>query len=166
MRSDLMIKKYKGYQQHGVALFAVTLSTYVKDGELANSDLMRHFWEYHFVHRVKRCLPYKAKIDYDWVVECAPEASYHFHGLLAVEPKYASKIWSKGQLRSKLKMSLATFADPGSYRPLSVNKFEIEPIRGLEKWCTYITKQAPVFTELAPVPTNLLTRQFRGMHGL
>lgn len=147
-----LITKYIAAKQRGISLFAVTLSTYVKSDAFAHSDLMRLFWDFHFIYRVRKCLPVRAKLDHDWVVEQTAQGAYHFHGILAVESVHEKKIWLHGALRPKLRRALESFADSGRYRPLRINKFEIEPINDVEKWCRYITKQSLPFSDVALIP--------------
>jgi hypothetical protein len=139
-----LIDKYRHYQMIGHSIFAVTLSTYVKSYRFAASDRMRHFWDHHFIYRVKRSLPFKAKIDHDWVLEQSPDGFYHYHGLLAVESAYRHRIWSDEGLSKKLSRALDTFAERGDYRLFRVNKYLIEPVVKVEAWTTYSTKQNTV----------------------
>jgi len=142
-REELMLK-YNGYEANGHSVFAVTLSTYVKSEAIAKSDRMRHFWDQHFIHRVKRCLPYKLKeqFDHDFIVERSPKGHYHYHGLMAFKPIAGTRIWHDGALNAQLKRDVDSFRRAGGYRPFCVNKHLIEPIRSCapDPWCNYITK--------------------------
>jgi hypothetical protein len=142
---DALIEKYDGYKSQGHSIFTVTLSTYIKSEAFAKSDAMRKFWDHHFIYRVKTCLPIKAKIDYDWVLEVSPEGSYHYHGFICLEDKYKTKLWNSDGLRKKLIKSLDSFKSVGKYRQFRVNKYLIEPAKDIASWCAYITKQADPF---------------------
>ena len=143
LREEL-IHKYNGYEARGHSVFTVTLSTYVKSEAIAKSDRMRNFWDHHFIHRVKRCLPFKLKeqLDHDFIVERSPEGHYHYHGLLAFTSDAGKRIWHDGALDAQLKRDLDSFRRAGGYRPFCVNKHLIEPIRSgaTDPWCKYITK--------------------------
>src|ERR1700761_2616839 len=80
-RQDLEVK-YVGYELQGHLVLCVTLSTYIKSQKYALSDRTRQMWDHHFIGRVRRCLPFKAKekLDYDWVMEESPEGFWHYHG--------------------------------------------------------------------------------------
>lgn len=142
--------KYDGYAAQGHAIFAVTLSTYVKSESIARSHLMSDFWDSHFLHRVRRCLPFKLKThsDHDFVIERSPEGYFHYHGLLAFTHEAGERFWPKGELNPKVKRSLDTFHNKGAYRPFCVNSFLIEPIRAgqLAAWIHYITKENEIPT--------------------
>jgi hypothetical protein len=105
---------------------------------------MRNFWDHHFIHRVKRRLPFKLKeqLDHDFIVERSPEGHYHYHGLLALTSNAGKRIWHHGALDAQLQRDLDSFRRAGSYRPFCVNKHLIEPIRSgvADPWCKYITK--------------------------
>lgn len=138
--------KYRHYRSIGHAAFCVTLSTYVKSEAYAKSDRMRHYWDNHFIFRVKRCLPFKAKIDHDWVVECSPKGFYHYHGFLAVESAYVHKVWTGNALHKQLRRDLDSLAIESPYRPFRVNAHLIEPVNNVEAWTTYSTKQNQPYT--------------------
>ena len=143
-RREVLIQKYNGYKAHGHAIFAVTLSTYVKSKYIAESDCMRHFWDQHFMHRVKRRLPFKLKkqLDHDFIVERSPAGHYHYHGLMALTSDASKRIWHDGALDARLKRDLDSFRVAGDYRPFCVNKHLIEPMLtdAADPWCNYITK--------------------------
>lgn len=71
------------------------------------------------------------------------EGYYHYHGFIAVEGKYGSKIWDADAnvLNKKLFRALASFSNAGKYRSFRVNAFEIVPVTNAAAWSTYITKQ-------------------------
>jgi hypothetical protein len=142
-----LIDKYTHYKAAGHGVFAVTLSTYVKSDRLAASDEMRLFWDFHLIYRVKRCLPFKAKLDHDWTVEESPDGYYHYHGFVAIQCGHTHRIWTveKG-LSVKLRRALDSFATKGKYRHFRVNKYLIEPVDKVEAWATYSTKQCEVRT--------------------
>lgn len=143
MNRALLLKKYQTYQIQGTAIFAVTLSTYVRDDRYAayDADNMRRYWDHDFIYRVRTCLPMRAKIDHDWVLERSPGGHYHYHGFLAVEQAHASKLWRDGALRPKLKRAIDSHAIAGKYRNFCVNAHLIEPVTNVAAWATYITKQ-------------------------
>lgn len=140
-----LMHKYNGYEARGHSVFTVTLSTYVKSDAIARSDRMSNFWNQHFIHRVKRCLPFKLKdkFDHDFVVERSPEGHYHYHGLMVFTADGGKKIWRDGKLSVKLERDLLSFRHKGDYRPFCVNKHLIEPVRSgeLDAWIRYITKE-------------------------
>ncbi|TAL97443.1 MAG: hypothetical protein EPN69_03145 [Rhodanobacter sp.] len=141
---EYLMHKYESYEAQGHSIFAVTLSTYVKDDELASSDDMRKFWDFHFIYRVDKCLPYKLKkkFDHDFVVERSKAGHYHYHGLLAFTDEAGKKIWRDGELNTQLQRDLNSFRSKGIDRPFRVNTYFIEQKRscGIGAWITYITK--------------------------
>lgn len=143
MNRALLLKKYQTYQTQGTAIFAVTLSTYVQDDRYAayDADNMRRYWDHDFIYRVRTCLPMRAKIDHDWVLERSPGGHYHYHGFLAVEQAHATKLWCDGALRSKLKRAIDSHATAGKYRGFCINAHLIEPVTNVAAWACYITKQ-------------------------
>lgn len=142
MNRQQLQSKYQTYQSRGIAVFTATLSTYVQDDAFAASDRIRHYWDNHFIYRVSECLPVRARIDHDWVLEKSPDGYYHYHGLLAVEQAYGGKLWRDGSLCPKLKRALDSHARAGRYRPFCVNAHLIEPATNIRAWCSYITKQS------------------------
>src|SRR5689334_5733259 len=99
--NEQLERKYSGYQDAGHSVFAVTLSTYMKDIEsFAPKSAMEQFWKYHFIYRVQQRLPFNAreKIDYDYVVERSPHGHFHYHGWLALPAVYAPRVWRNGAL--------------------------------------------------------------------
>src|SRR5947209_360017 len=93
---------YGAYEADGRAVFIVTLSTFVASESIGLSDRMRHFWDHHFIHRVKEQLPFKArgKLNDDYVIERRP--FFHYHGLLALPQEYEHCIWKDGALHPRL----------------------------------------------------------------
>jgi hypothetical protein len=146
MNSRLLQLKYETYQSQDMIVFSVTLSTFVKSDWFASTGAMRCYWDHHFIYRVRTCLPFRAKIDYDWVLEESPDGYYHFHGLLAIQNKYKHRIWRDGALCSKLNRAIDSHAKAGRYREFRVNAHLIEPITNIAAWCNYITKQTDVYT--------------------
>jgi len=137
-----LIKKYIHYQSNGNAVFFVTLSTFITSAWFAHSDRMSSFWNKHFIHRVKACLPYKFKnkIDHDYVIERSPDGFYHYHGLLALPSEQAHRIWKEGKLVHRLDGALQSFKRAGKYRPFCVNAYEIEPAANPAACAKYFTK--------------------------
>lgn len=169
---DYLIQKYTAYQSQGHAVFIVTLSTYVESDAFAAADHMRHFWDYTFVHRVKRCLPTRVirrlpileqrkkllaqrrchekrrwsteeHMDHDFVREWAVNGGWHYHGFIMVTSECVGSIWDGASLRKKLKSGLDDLAHPREQRRLRVNKYEIKLCGDVAGWATYITKQNP-----------------------
>jgi hypothetical protein len=137
--------KFNSYEQHGKAIFAVTLSTYLSSEKIARSDWMRKFWERDFLYRMTEHLPYalKNKLDYDYVIERSDEGHWHYHGVLAMPKDAADRIWKDGALKPQLDRDLRGLRQKGDHRKFAVNSFVIEPIReGLtvEDWISYMTK--------------------------
>lgn len=140
-----LTQKYLAYQSLGHAVFAVTLSTYVTSEAFAASDRIRHFWDNHFIYRVKCRLPPRAKLDHDWTLEISDDGYYHYHGFVAVEGKHGSRIWTSCGPHKKLIRALDSFSKSGTYRPFRVNKCLVEPVTNAAAWSTYITKQSSSF---------------------
>ena len=147
MNQQLLEQKYTHYQSQGASIFAATLSTFVKSGAFAASDRMRHYWDNHFIFRVRKCLPKhkRTKLDHDWVLEESPDGFYHYHGLFAVERKYERRIWRDGAEHPKLKRAIDSHASLGKYRCFRVKKHQIEPVYDIARWSSYITKQVDVY---------------------
>lgn len=143
LSSTPLIDKYNHYRSLGHLVLSVTLSTYVTSSGFAASDRMRKFWDFHFIYRVKQCLPYKAreKVDHDWVLEVSPKGKYHYHGFLAVDSAYADRIWTPTGLNKNLRKSLDSFTVAGEYRDFKIKKYLIEPVASIEAWATYSTKE-------------------------
>jgi len=141
---DQLELKYAGYQESGHAVFAVTLSTYIKDDWFARSEAMRTFWQKHFIYRVHQCLPFKVRkaVDHDYVVERSPHGHFHYHGWLALPSEHSHRIWQNGALRPRLDRALASFRHKGKSRSLRVNKYLVEPLRRATAWAKYTTKTA------------------------
>lgn len=142
-RQDLEVK-YVGYELQGHLVLCVTLSTYIKSQKYALSDRTRQMWDHHFIGRVRRSLPFKAKekLDYDWVMEESPEGFWHYHGLLAVIGEYGDRLWRANALNPRLAGDIRSFKKQGSQRPFKINSVDIEPVESVEAWCKYITKQS------------------------
>lgn len=148
---QLLITKYLSYQEQGLSVFTVSLSTYIQEQRTPPEDLFRYVWDDHFIYKVRRRLPLKARIDHDYVIELSPpmlvrggtySCFYGYHGFIAIEPAYTSRIWSGGVLNKHLAGSLKSLRKRGLYRPFCINSFLIEPAKNIESWSTYITKTA------------------------
>lgn len=139
-----LIRKYTHYKANDKSVFSVTLSTYVTSERFAQSDRMSYFWNEHFIHRVKACLPYKAKnkIDHDYVIERSPDGFYHYHGLFALPREHAHRIWKDGKLVRRLSCSLRSLEKAGDYRSFCVNSYEVKPARNPAAYAKYSTKTA------------------------
>lgn len=142
-----LVRKYNDYEAQGHAVFTVTLSTYVKSEAFARRH-MSSFWNQHFIHRVRRRLPYKLKdkFDHDFIVECSPGGCYHYHGLMAFTSDAGKRIWRDGKLDAQLTRDLDSFQQAGDYRLFCVKKHLVEPMRqgGSDWWCKYITKSSDI----------------------
>jgi hypothetical protein len=143
MKREQLRQKYEGYLDQGHFVLCVTLSTYIKSAAYAYSDRTRQMWEQHFIRRVLRRLPYKAKakLDYDYVMEESPEGHWHYHGLIAVESEFTDRFWKNNALHSQLEGDIRSLRRVGTQRPFKINSFEIEPIKSVRAWCGYIMKQ-------------------------
>jgi hypothetical protein len=139
--ADELTLKYECYRRNGNAVFAVTLSTFVKSESFARRH-MPSYWREHFIDRILKELPYKAKrkVDHDCVVECSPDGYYHFHGFFALPAAYSRRIWAEGSLCKSLRCALESFRSRGRSRMFQVNKFLIEPVRNVAAWAMYCTK--------------------------
>ena len=137
-RTQLTIK-YNGYLQQGHLLLGVTLSSFVKSDGYAHSDLTRYLWDHHFIHRIKRHLPPGAPLDHDYVLE--PHPNWHYHGIIAVKSEHAHRLWSDNKLNKRLHNDVKSFEKAEPYRPFPINSFDIAPVKNVEAWCRYITKQ-------------------------
>lgn len=156
--TDLTIK-YDHYNRIGHGVFAVTLSTYVKSFPTGRrppakktDDRWRMFWDHHFIYSVKRCLPFKAKIDHDWALEESPDGYFHYHGLLTVDGAHKHCLWKPNGLNKKLSRRLSTFSETGNYRPFRVNAYLIEPINSIPAWTNYSSKQSAFFLNTNVLP--------------
>ncbi len=144
MKRQELENKYVSYERQGHLVLCVTLSTYIKSQQYALSDRTRQMFEHHFIGRVRRCLPFKAKekVDYDWLMEESPEGFWHYHGLMAIRAEFGARLWRGNTLNSRLAGDIASFKKLGSQRPFKINSFDIEPVKSVEAWCRYITKQS------------------------
>jgi hypothetical protein len=141
-RQDLATK-YQSYQDQGHLVLSVTLSTYIKSARYAHSDRTRYMWDHHFIRRVERRLPFKAKnkFDHDYLMEESPEGCWHYHGLIAVPSQYSNHLWKGNVLHPQLGRDIYSFRRLGSQRLFKINSFLIEPVKSVDAWCSYITKQ-------------------------
>jgi len=148
---QLLITKYLGYQAQGLSVFTVSLSTYIQEHWNPPEEMFRHMWDDHFIYKIRRRLPFKARFDHDYVIELSPpmlarggayRCFYGYHGLLAIEPNYASRVWSGSGLKKHLWGSLKSLRKRGLYRPFCINSFLVEPAKNIESWSNYITKTA------------------------
>jgi len=133
---------FGAYEADGRAIFIVTLSTFVASESFGCSDRMRHFWDHHFIYRVREQLPYQAKekLDSDYVLERRP--FFHYHGFLALPYEHRHHIWKGGALHPRFNRALNSFRHAGKYRPFRINEYEILPANGVTAWAKYITKTA------------------------
>lgn len=134
---------FESYRDKEYLVLAVTLSTYVKTRSVAESPAFEMLWTRDFLSRVQRRIPRKAlagSFVETFNIECSPEGNWHFHGLLAVAPEHAERIWSNGKLSRQLERDLLTFRKRGDYRACRVNSFLIEPVKSIEDWVRYINK--------------------------
>lgn len=159
--ADHLVMKYDHYRAIGHGVYAVTLSTYVKSERRtfnrssdSADDRWRMFWDHHFIFGVKRSLPFKAKIDHDWVLECSPEGYLHYHGLLAVDASHKHKLWTQSGLNKRLRRRLDSFSDRGKYRPFRINKYLVEPVENVKAWSCYSTKQNGAYLNTNVLPTR------------
>ncbi len=123
----------------------VTLSTFLSSEKIARSEWMSKFWDYDFLFRVRKHLPYglRKKIDHDYVVERSYAGHWHYHGLLAMPKEAADRIYKDGQIKRQLERDLKALRKPGKYRKFAVNSVLIEPKRPgltLGEWISYLTK--------------------------
>jgi len=150
---------YRELQKQGHAVFAVTLSTFIKSASFASPARMQHMWDQHFIRRVRRRIPEPSPLHHDFVIELSPplmpvitqeedrvpaystERYFHYHGFLAVQARHANRIWTKGQLNKQLFDSLVSFKSAGKYRPFRIPSFDISPIKSVEAWTAYILKE-------------------------
>ena len=146
---QLLITKYVSYQEQGLSVFTVTLSTYIREQRYPPEDMFRYMWNDHFIYKVRRRLPLKARIDHDYVIELSPpmlprgggySGFYGYHGFIALDTCYASRIWDFGGLNKHLIGALKSLRKRSSHRPFCINSFLIEPAKNIESWATYITK--------------------------
>lgn len=146
---SFLISKYTSYQQQGLSVFTVSLSTYIQEQRFPPESMFRTMWDDHFIHKVRKCLPVTARLDHDYVVELSPPIRkrsgefacfYGYHGFLALDPVHSSKIWTNGSLNKHLVGSLKSLRKRGLYRPFCINSFLIEPVTSVETWSNYITK--------------------------
>lgn len=148
---QLLITKYLSYQQQGLSVFTVSLSTYIQEQRTPPEDMFRYMWDDHFIYKVRRRLPLKARLDHDYVIELSPpmlscgggySCFYGYHGFIALDACYASRIWNGSGLNKHLIGALKSLRKRGLYRPFCINSFLIEPAKNIESWSTYITKTA------------------------
>lgn len=146
---QLLTTKYLAYEAKDVTVFTITLSTFVREKTRPPDEMFRHMWDQHVIHRIRRRLPVTARMDHDYVVELTPPkvvsaddiaCFYGYHGFLAIEQRYAHRIWTSNGLNKHLCGALASFRRRGAYRPFSINSFLIEPVTNIPAWASYITK--------------------------
>jgi hypothetical protein len=133
---------FNGYRDNGHVVFVVTLTAFVKSDSFAKSSKMSDFWEYVFIRRIQKHLPYKLKTKFDhrFVIELSPKGKYHYHGLIAAPKEVADKIYSNGRLNRHISRDLVRLNNEGKYRTHKIKKFEIEPATNINRWVNYITK--------------------------
>lgn len=151
---QLLITKYLSYQEQGLAVFTVTLSTFIQEQRNPPDEMFRHMWDDHFIYKVRKRLPVKARLDHDYVIELSPpmlsrgggySCFYGYHGFIALDARYASRIWNGNGLTTHLSGALKSLRRRGLYRPFCVNSFSIEPAKNIESWSAYITKTTGAF---------------------
>ena len=69
---QLLITKYLSYQEQGLAVFTVTLSTFIQEQRNLPEEMFRHMWDDHFIYKIRKRLPIKARLDHDYVIELSP----------------------------------------------------------------------------------------------
>ena len=115
-------------------------------------------WDDHFIYKIRKRLPTKARLDHDYVIELSPpmlsrgggySCFYGYHGFIALDARYASRIWNGNGLNKHLIGALKSLRKRGLHRPFCINSFLIEPARNVESWSTYITKTADYLTSAA-----------------
>lgn len=141
--------KYRAYHEQGLAIFSVTLSTYVRERRVVPTEMFREMWDNHFIHRVRKVLPTRVRLDHDFGIELSPlqrrngqlARHYHYHGFLALEPSKRHRIWIDGKLNKQLDGALRSFGHAGKYRSFCINSYDIQPAGGDgAAWASYITK--------------------------
>lgn len=145
----LLITKYLSYQEQGLSVFTVSLSTYIREQRYPPEEMFRHLWYDHFIYKVRRRLPLKVRLDHDYVIELSPpmlsrgggySCFYGYHGFIALDARYASRLWNGSGLNKHLIGALKSLRKRGFYRPFCINSFLIEPAKNIESWSNYITK--------------------------
>ena len=141
---EMLVTKYSHYEYLRHAIFAITLSTYVKSEKYARSTRFESMWNNHVIYKIRDKLPYKAKakIDHNYVIELSVEGFYHYHGLVAVPAAYGKYIYQNGCLNKNLERDLRSFRRVGIYRYFRINTHEIKPCYDSINWIDYITKES------------------------
>jgi|688.fasta_scaffold712910_2 hypothetical protein len=146
---QLLITKYTAYHDQGLAIFTVTLSTYLQEQRATPDAMFQTMWSEHFIYKVRKHLPITAQLDHDYVVELSPAINRHkygvtryygYHGFIAIDSRYLHRLWANGCLNRHLVGALKSFRRRGLYRPFCINSFLIEPAQNIESWSLYITK--------------------------
>jgi hypothetical protein len=154
---QLLLTKYTAYHAQGLAVFTVSLSTFLQEQRTAPEAMFHTMWNSHFIHKVRMRLPLKVTLDHDYVVELSPlmrgngqgfSRYYGYHGFLALDARYEDRLWKNGGLNRHLFGSLKSFRRRGLYRPFCINSFLIEPARNIESWSTYVTKTPDYLTSV------------------
>ena len=140
--------KIESYIAQGHGVFTATLSTFVDSRSIAKAAFPR-FWNYEFIHRIEKRLPFSLRkaIDHDFDIEPSKEGHFHFHGWFAVKSAAIHKIWRDGKLTPAVKRDLEALAKIGRQSTFSVNSYLVEPLRpdDLERWIKYSSKDpAPI----------------------
>lgn len=152
---QLLITKYLSYQEQGLAVFTVTLSTFIQEQRNPPEEMFRHMWDDHFIYKVRKRLPIKARLDHDYVIELSPpmlsrgggySCFYGYHGFIALDARYIVRLWNGSGLNKHLNGALKSLRRRGLYRPFCINSFLIEPANNIESWSTYITKTTGTFS--------------------
>ena len=141
-QSDLF-SRFRYYQEQGLLVLAVTLSTCVTSDFVARSERFSQIWSKHFIEKLHKRLPKNLKttsLDYEYLIEQSPDGYWHFHGFVAVAANVAARFWTTEGLNHHLKRDLNSFRKAGKYRSCRVNSFLIEPVTNCYRWSNYCTK--------------------------
>ena len=141
-QSDLF-SRFKYYQEQGLLVLAVTLSTCVTSDFVARSERFSQIWSKHFIEKLHKRLPKNLKttsLDYEYLIEQSPDGYWHFHGFVAVAANVAGRFWTTEGLNHHLQRDLKSFRKAGKYRSCRVNSFLLEPVTNCYRWSNYCTK--------------------------
>ena len=141
-QSDLF-SRFKYYQEQGLLVLAVTLSTCVTSDSVARSERFSQIWSKHFIEKLHKRLPKNLKttsLDYEYLIEQSRDGYWHFHGFVAVAANVAGRFWTTEGLSRHLHNDLRSFRKAGKYRSCRVNSFLIEPVTNCYRWSNYCMK--------------------------
>ena len=142
-RQSLLFSRFKHYQEQGLLVLAVTLSTCVTSDYVARSERFSQIWSKHFIEKLHKRLPKNLKptfLDYEYLIEQSRDGYWHFHGFVAVAPNVAERYWTTEGLNHHLERDVKSFRKAGKYRSCRVNSFLIEPVTSCYRWSNYCTK--------------------------